>query len=194
MVKNWKKAKEVKQEQEEFPEPTPTEQYVKPIGPEQPKPKKPTHYKSAPAVNNEMEFPEPHATNQYSKPAGPKEQTPRAAQRPRSVGSGGGIGNVFAGVGQRITHVTQSLPAPTWLTDVGSKPVKGRKGKVSSSPASNIPDWVMTGRMPWEQTKPAQKQVAKIITTRVNADGTRTTTTRVPKQNKGAKRPNWINW
>jgi hypothetical protein len=126
------------------------------------------------------------------KPAAPS--TPSAPQQPRSVGNGGGIGNVFAGVGQRITHVTQSLPAPTWLTDVGSKPVKGRKGKVSSSPASNIPDWVMTGRMPWEQTQPAQKQVAKIITTRVNADGTRTTTTRVPKQNKGAKRPNWINW
>ena len=126
----------------------------------------------------------------------PKASTPSpsspAPQRPRSGGAG--IGNVFAGVGQRFTHLTQSLPEPTWLNSHSGKPAKGKKGKIPSAPGSNVPDWVMTGRIPWEQNKPAQKQVAKIITTRVNADGTRTTTTRMPKQNKGPKLPNWINW
>ena len=120
------------------------------------------------------------------KPLQKKKQPPYA---------GGGIGNVFAGVGSRFTDLTQSLPKPDWLTPgTGGK---GKKGKFSSVvPGSNVPDWVLTGRMPYDApTRSTQKQVARTIVTHIHEDGTRTRTVRVPTQKKPKNsRPGWITW
>ena len=186
MKGNWKKAKEVSEE--DFPEPKATKQYSKPIGPEKPVSKQ-THYRKVSGVDDdELEFPEPKATTQYKKPIGPEKPTPIPSKK-KTISTGG---LPFASVGKNFSDLQQQMGPPTWMNQSG-----GKRGKVSAPRAfGNVPGWVMGGRAPWDSSpKSGHKDIVRTIITKVHEDGTKTRTVRgPPAPKKGSNKPNWISW
>ena len=142
--------------------------------------KKQTHYKKAKEIEeDELEFPEPKATQQYKKPIGPKEPAAqKKARLQKKTISTGGL--PFAGVGKNYTELSIKLPPPAWLNS-GGKKGKRRLPSMPPSGFGNVPDWVMTGRAPWEEN-PALATPAP-----------RRRPRRAPPQPKPT-RPNWIVW
>lgn len=173
-----------------------------------------------------LEFPEPRATKQYSAPIGPTRPTdapmvatvrkpsifqriadvaaPGLAGESRALGKRGvksiakddGVAGI-RNVGQRVgSLIVQPSAPPVWLMDQTRGRGGKRKQRSVQIPGTDLPPWMFGGGMPWD--RPTQKSdVERVIVTRVHADGTRTTTTRIPRDaqsRRGPTRPGWINF
>jgi len=148
-------------------------------------------YESAPAYGKGEKRPKTRGCSPLTCPTGAA-----PTGRPQKK-SGGGVGSIFAGMGANIIDVLQKVPEPAWIRDGGGKGGKKGRGIPGMGPG-NVPDWVMTGRAPWDG--PVKKQqgapVVKTVITKVHADGSKTRSVRggTPTQHKAPKKPNWINW
>ena len=109
-------------------------------------------------------------------------------------------------------YVERNNGQPTWMTDGRQARRQSKQGNqratapmpYSKMPyaggTSDIPAWVLNGKMPWEQ--PAQKSsqnpnndVTKVIITRVHADGRKTRSVRnIGDKQVKSTRPNWIQY
>lgn len=186
MAKNYTVAPEV-DDDEEFPEPKPTKQYKKSIGPE-------------PRVVN---------PKQYDKPIGPERGSifqriadvaaPGLSGEARALGKKGvaklAKGAIVSGVrntGERVGSLVGNMAPPVWLQDVHTGK-RGGKKKFTQVPGNGMPSWMFGGGMPWDQ--PTHKtDVERVIVTRVHADGSRTTTQRIPTQKRRSNKPDWIHF
>jgi hypothetical protein len=171
----------------------------------------PEHYKKAEEVPEEgkLEFPEPKATKQYSKSIGPEKPVkegifkrvarvaaPGLSGEAEALGkkgvkklAGGAIKSGIINTGNRVGSLIGHMGVPVWLQDQ----TRGKR-KSTQIQGTDLPPWVFGGGMPWDQPRQSST-VEKVIVTRVHADGTRTTTTRVPtERNPRPKKPSWIRY
>jgi hypothetical protein len=102
--------------------------------------------------------------------------------------AGRAVGKGIVNTGARVGSLMGQNSIPVWLQDQ-----RRGKSKYTKMSGAELPAWIYGGGMPWDQPRQSST-VEKVIVTRVHADGTRTTTTRAPTQNRSHKprRPDWI--